>query len=69
MENGIRAAGQLVEKNQGGDLSTLATALEKIEKSDLAKFKSGARRGIRIEANEVRIKLQGRAKTAEASAT
>jgi hypothetical protein len=69
MENGIRAAGQLVEKNQGDDLTALDAALEKIEKSDLTKFKSGARRGIRIEANEVRIKLKERAKPAAASAT
>ena len=61
MENGIRAAAQLVEKNKSDDLSSLAAALEKIEQSGLPKFKASARRGIRIEANEVLIRLKERA--------
>jgi hypothetical protein len=70
MQNGLRAAGQLVEKNTTDDLGQLAAALDKIIASDLLQFDPGVRRGIRINAEEVRILLKDRkAPTASAPQT
>lgn len=58
MQNGLRAAGQLVAKKPAGDLEPLVAALERIKKSELKKFEAGTRRGIHILADEVLIQLR-----------
>jgi hypothetical protein len=60
MQNGLRAARQLVEKNTTDDLRQLAAALDRIIASDLSQFDPAVRRGIRINAEEVRIILKDR---------
>lgn len=62
MQNGLRAAGQLIEKNQSEDLRQLGAALDQVIASDLSQFDAGVRRGIRINAEEVRITLKDREK-------
>jgi hypothetical protein len=58
IQNGLRAAGQMVEENREGDMAELAGALDQIIQSDLAQFDRDVRRGIRISAEEVRIQLK-----------
>lgn len=62
IQTGIRAAGQLVEKNQNDDLTPLLDALNKIADSKLEQFDATNHRGIKISAEEVRIALKKRQK-------
>jgi HEAT repeat protein len=62
MQNGLRAAVQLIEKNKSDDLSELGKALDTIIASDLARFDSSVRRGIRISAEEAKLSLKERSK-------
>jgi HEAT repeat protein len=64
MQNGLRAALQLIEKNRSDDLSGLRSALDAILKSDLSKFDPDVRRGLRIGAEEVLLTLNDRARKA-----
>lgn len=58
MQNGLRAAGLLAQKNRADDLTTLETALQTVISSDLAKFEADVRRGIRIAAEEVQLTMK-----------
>jgi HEAT repeat protein len=62
MQNGLRAAGQLAEKNHSDDLARLGTALDQVINSNLSAFDPDVRRGIRIAAEEVRITLNDRSR-------
>lgn len=61
MQNGLRAAKQLMERNSTADLTQLAAALEKIKQSDLEKLDPKTRRGIKLDVEEALIFLKQRA--------
>lgn len=60
MQNGLRAAGQFVAKNQNDDLSSLTAALDKIAASDLSQFDPNVRRGIKLASEEIQIAIRTR---------
>ncbi len=66
IKNGIAGAGLLAERGQTADLARLQQALEKIMQSDLKLFDSRVHRGIRINAEEVLIKVKARRAGAQA---